>query len=128
MKQRCNYPKHNRYSRYGGRGIKVCDRWNSSFLSFLDDMGYKPSPLYSLDRIDNNGDYEPSNCRWVLPIDQANNVSNNVFVEYIGENLTIRQWSERTGIKYKTLRQRLFVYNWPIDKALTLTVREYKNG
>jgi hypothetical protein len=71
MRERCNYKKHKDYESYGGRGIKVCERWNT-FLNFLEDMGDRPEK-YTLDRINNDGDYEPSNCRWVDAITQANN-------------------------------------------------------
>lgn len=72
MKERCNDPKHTHYQYYGARGIKVCGRW-INFQSFLDDMGLKPTQSHSLDRINVDGDYEPSNCRWATPAEQANN-------------------------------------------------------
>jgi hypothetical protein len=73
MKTRCYNPNTEYYKHYGGRGIKVCDRWLNSYENFLKDMGPKPSLIYSLDRIDVNGNYEPSNCKWSTPKEQVNN-------------------------------------------------------
>jgi len=77
MKQRCLNTNHKGYDDYGGRGIKVCDRWLNSFPNFLEDMGEKPGPEYSIDRIDNDGNYEPDNCRWATPSQQVLNQRRN---------------------------------------------------
>lgn len=73
MKRRCDYPKGNRWIHYGGRGIKVCDRWLNSYENFLNDMGRKPTPKHSIDRINPDGNYEPSNCRWATAKEQSKN-------------------------------------------------------
>ncbi len=77
MIARCENPNVERYPYYGGRGIRVCDRWCDSFPAFLEDMGRKPSPKHSIDRKDVNGNYEPDNCRWATPVEQANNKCNS---------------------------------------------------
>jgi hypothetical protein len=76
MKARCSNPNTKYYKDYGGRGIQVCERWIHSFENFLEDMGEKPSPNHSMDRVDNNGNYEPSNCRWATAKEQASNTRN----------------------------------------------------
>jgi hypothetical protein len=104
---------------YGGRGVQVCDRWNNSFDAFLSDMGGKPSPAHSIDRIDNEGNYEPSNCRWADLKTQANNKRNNIILTCNGKTLPISDWVIITGLKYSTIRSRIETYGWSAKKALT---------
>lgn len=100
MMTRCYNSKHRAYDDYGSRGITVCERWKD-VAAFVEDMGEKPSPKHSIDRIDSNGNYEPSNCRWSTRKEQANNTRRNVIVEYAGKPMTAAQLCELLGIKYK---------------------------
>lgn len=105
MKSRCNNPAHTDYPNYGGRGIKVCDRWKYSFEAFFADFGLIPDGM-TIDRIDVNGDYEPGNCRLASPTVQARNKRNNALATHDGVTLTLREWSERLNLTYSTLRAR----------------------
>lgn len=118
MKARCNNPNFSEYPRYGGRGIRVCKDW-SIYENFARDMLPSYKIGLSLDRIDNNGNYCKENCRWVNIKQQANNRRNNRLITFNGITKTISEWSDYTGIKSTTLRQRLDTYRWPIDKTLT---------
>jgi hypothetical protein len=95
------------FHNYGGRGIKICDRWKDSFENFLEDMGYRPNLSYTLDRIDNNGDYEPGNCRWATYKEQGRNRRTNMRITHNGETLASAEWAERLGIKAATIRARI---------------------
>lgn len=119
MRQRCRDPHANRSHKYIEKGIRVCLRWDESFENFLEDMesGYKKG--LTLDRIDNDGDYEPSNCRWATQKQQANNRDTNHLLTLNGETRTLAEWSEETGIKYTTILQRINNYGWSIERALT---------
>jgi hypothetical protein len=105
MRARCNNPTTRHYDRYGGRGIKVCDRWQT-FKNFLADMGERP-PGKSLDRIDNDGDYEPGNCRWATRIEQRRNRGDVKKVTLNGITLPMIDWAERLGITWSTVLARL---------------------
>lgn len=121
MKSRCERPSNVYYKDYGGRGIKICERW-LEFSNFLADMG-QPDGDMSLERIDNDGDYELSNCRWVSRKEQANNRRSNTFLELHGERLTIQQWSERLGFSRSTIPLRLKT-GWSVERALTQPLRK----
>lgn len=118
MKQRCSNPKAEAYPLYGGRGIKVCERW-MKFENFFSDMGPRPSSRHSIDRIDTNGGYSPENCRWATKEQQANNTRSNRFVTFNGETLTLAQWERKLGLPRDILKQRITNYGWSIEKALT---------
>jgi hypothetical protein len=105
MRQRCENPNTLEYHNYGGRGITVCERWRNSFASFVEDMGPRPSKEYSIDRINVNGNYEPSNCRWATKEEQANNKRNRTFVIHNGHLMTLAQKARITGIPQTTLRR-----------------------
>lgn len=117
MKDRCYRKTHSHYRLYGGRGITVCDRWRDSFEAFLEDVGFRPSPKHTLDRIDTNGDYEPDNCRWASRRQQANNRRDTRHITIDGETFSIAQWSRRFGINENTIRSRLR-YGWPPERLL----------
>ena len=106
MKERCQCPNHIGYKNYGGRGITVCKEWEESFDQFYRDMGPCP-PKYSLDRVNTNGNYEPSNCRWASRQTQANNTRRNTFLTIDGAVKTLREWSRELGICGKTIKSRV---------------------
>jgi len=106
MIARCTNPATDSYYLYGGRGIRVCDRW-LVFSQFLDDMGDIPSKGMSIDRIDSDGHYEPSNCRWATSYEQARNRRNNHRITAYGETLTLTQWAARSKINASTIYRRL---------------------
>ena len=117
MIARCECETNREYSDWGGRGIKVCERWHD-FNNFYADMGKRP-PNTTLDRIDNNGNYEPSNCRWANAKTQANNRRSNTLITFNGKTQTLQQWADETGIYKNTISMRINHYGWSIEKALT---------
>lgn len=121
MIQRCTNKNHHAFHNYGGRGIKICHQWRTDFLQFLSDMGKRPEGT-TLDRIDVNGDYEPSNCRWATETQQKNNRRDNRYIEWEGETYTLSNLARKYGLTYNILFKRLNA-NTPIGKALTMPVR-----
>lgn len=107
MKARCYDPAHVSYKYYGARGIKVCERWLRSFKAFAEDMGERPSMDHTLERIDNNGNYEPGNCKFATPIEQARNRRSTRRVQYKGAELPLIDLAESFGVGIHTLNSRI---------------------
>lgn len=114
----CTSPTHDGYSSYAGRGITVCERWRT-FENFYADMGDRPFPGAQLDRINNDGNYEPGNVRWATSTQNGRNKRNNRLLTLDGASLTIQEWSERTGIPATTIKSRV-QKGWDLRRALTL--------
>lgn len=127
IKSRCYDINNKEYKDYGGRGIKVCERWLKSPDIFIKDMGEKPEPKedYSIDRIDVNGDYSPENCRWVTRKEQANNTTKNVLIKFNGKIQTLKQWSEELGLSYGALQDRRH-RGWSEERILSTPIRKMK--
>lgn len=126
MKHRCYLKSDTNYYKYGARGITVCDEWWNSFEAFYNwaiENGYEEG--LSIDRIDNNGNYEPSNCRWVTRRVQANNTRRNKLITYAGKTQSLPNWCRELNLNYKTVRTRIGAYKWSVEKALsTPTIKE----
>jgi len=123
MRHRCLRPSNPRFADYGGRGITVCERW-SSFAAFLSDMGERPNGM-QIDRIDNDGNYEPSNCRWATAKEQTRNRRNNRLLTIDGATKCLAQWSELSGVGYAVIRARLTVLKWEPKRAVFQPERRY---
>ena len=126
LRQRCNDSNTSSYQHYGGRGISVCERWND-FANFLEDMGERPTPDHQIDRIENDGDYTPDNCRWATRRQQAGNKRVTRNITFNGETMCIRAWARKLDINYLTLYRRIVQAKWPIERALTEHIGKYHN-
>lgn len=124
MIQRCENPNATGYERYGGRGIQVCERWRT-FENFYAGMGERPEGM-TLDRIDVDGNYEPSNCRWATDREQTRNASHNHRLTYGGETLTVAEWAEKTGLPYGVIYDRLRD-GWTVEDVLTTPIQSNKS-
>ena len=125
MKRRCYNKNEKAYKNYGQRGIKICNEWLNSFQSFYDwaiNNGYKEG--LTIDRINNNGNYEPSNCRWITNKKQQNNRNDNCYITYKNQTHTLAEWSEIFNIRYSRLFWRI-KKGWDIEKALTTPVQKW---
>ena len=123
MKNRCYNPKYSLYYRYGGRGISVCDRWLNSFLAFYEDVGVRPSTKHSIDRINNEGNYEPGNVRWATRLEQSRNRSHVKMLSHNGETKHIADWASEYGLNPNTIRSRVRA-GWTVEAALTTPVKQ----
>lgn len=123
MKKRCYNEAEKAFPSYGGRGICVCDRWLDSFPNFIDDMGRAPSNIHSIDRIDNNGNYEPGNCRWATPTVQACNTRKSARVQVAGALVSMPQAAHDAGMDPRLVRSRMQKHGWSADDALGLEPR-----
>lgn len=117
MRSRCKHEGHINYENYGGRGITFCDKWNT-FDGFYEDMGNGYKEGLTLERIDPNGNYEPSNCKWATPAEQQNNKTNNHVLTIFGEELTLAEASQKYKIPYNTLKRRIYK-GWTHEDAVT---------
>lgn len=106
MKQRCLNPVNPRYAEWGGRGIVICERWRTSFDNFFADMGLCP-PGQSIERIDNDGNYEPGNCKWASGSEQQRNKKNNHYAEAFGRTLILADWAREIGVHQSTIVRAL---------------------
>lgn len=115
MRRRCLDISNQRYKDYGGRGITICERWQS-FENFFEDMGVRPEGM-TLERIDNDGPYSPDNCRWATPSEQAKNRRSNISLTVHGETLTVEEWSKRANVTARNIYQRLR-RGWPAERVI----------
>jgi hypothetical protein len=123
MKARCYNPLHHAYENYGGRGISVDPTWLTSFQTFVEDMGERPSNT-TLDRIDNESGYSKVNCRWATKVEQGNNTRCNVVLEFQGESKTATEWAKDLNISYYALIKRISDYKWSVERALTTPLQK----
>lgn len=123
IKTRCLNKNSRVFEYYGGRGIKICDRWLNSFENFLEDMGFAPSLHHSIDRIEVNGNYEPSNCKWATKEEQANNTRSNRFITFNGKRQTYVKWERELGPRKGTVWQRKNSYGCTDEECLAPIVK-----
>lgn len=133
MLSRCHNENQKSYKNYGGRGIQVCEEWRKDFKAFYDwaySVGYNEEftetgrTKWVIDRIDNDGDYCPENCRWITNAQNMDNTRRTRRYEYNGENLTLREWSNKTGLSRDLLSNRINGLGWSVEKAITTPVKE----
>lgn len=119
MKRRCLNPTNKAYKDYGGRGIKICEKW-LNFENFYRDMGPRPSSKHSIERVNNDGNYEPDNCLWILKSDQNKNQRSNLIINYQGETKILSEWAKSLNLKYMFLYHRLIRKKQSMEQVLGL--------
>lgn len=126
IKRRCLNPNDRSYARYGEQGVTICDRWRDSFECFLSDIGTRPTPEHSIDRVDNDKGYAPDNCRWATRVEQARNKRTNRRITCNNRTKTLSEWSQELGICHATIQYRLRA-GWDIETALNLPPKLGRN-
>jgi hypothetical protein len=121
--QRCTNPNEKAFKNYGSRGITVCKEWRKDFMAFFKDMGKRPSPKLTIERVDNNKGYSLENCVWANSKKQANNRRTNHIITIHGWTMNLCQWAEFAGISQKNLSKRINAFGWPPAKAIFTPVR-----
>ncbi len=127
LRDRCSRPTNTSHANYGGRGITVCERWRD-FANFYADMGPRPTSKHTIDRIDNNGNYDPSNCRWATRKLQRLNQRRTQLLEFQGITGTLTDLAKHFGISYTAAHQRRYTMGWPLDKILTTPVQHRRKS
>lgn len=127
MRRHCLSKTCPEYSNYGGRGITICSRWLDGVQNFLDDMGTRPSKKHEIDRINNDGNYEPLNCRWATRTENCRNRRSSRFLIVNGQKRTLIEWSELSGVPSDTLFKRLSA-GWDDEKAVNALVRARRSN
>lgn len=127
LRSRCNRPADSNYPFYGAKGVTVCDRWNTSFTAFLEDMGERPSSHHSIDRIDGSKGYEPNNCRWASPQRQQRNLSSNRLHWYLGRGWNLHELASHAGMDPSTLGSRIRRLGWSVEASVTTPLRCTRN-
>lgn len=122
MKKRCHSPRDPSYPNYGGRGIRVCESWRTSFLQFVADVGTRPSAAHSIERIDNDRGYEPGNVRWATVLEQSRNRRTNRILHHDGKSMCVADWATELGMSRWVLKARVKT-GWSTERALTQPVR-----
>lgn len=125
LRERCRNPANKDWPNYGGRGITVCERWED-FENFMSDMGRRPGPKYSIERLDTNGPYAPGNCRWATAKEQCNNKRNTRVITAFGESKPITEWAERLGVTTAVIYGRIDRFGWPPEKAVSVPAAHRK--